>query len=124
MRLLTTCLLACAILLSGCAVPLSTGLGSLPAPLNSTKADETALTAGWSAYDALVLAVQLGIAAGKLERGSPKALKALELMDSIERTLDLATAARKAGSAKTFDDLIVQASTLQKLALALVKSEN
>lgn len=118
--------LACACLLAGCTFGgLTTPPPSTPAAVDVKPGTPAyALKLAWSAYDALLYAVDVLVLTGKLERGSPKALKVKGYLDAIEKSLDLAGAAL---SAKTPEDalaLVVQANTLTKLALDLAREEN
>lgn len=117
--------LACACLLAGCT------LGGLATPPSTPSAVDVkpgtpayALKLAWSAYDALLYAVDALVLTGKLERGSPKALKVKGYLEAIEKSLDLAGAALSAKTPQDALALVVQANTLTKLALDLAREEN
>lgn len=108
-------ILVAALALSACTLP-SFSLGgatTAPAPLAATTIDDTALSAAWKAFDAVLDAIDLWKAAKPSVKGTPQAIAVADAIDKTTHFLTAAEAAAAAGSTK--DYLVALANAKQAL---------
>jgi hypothetical protein len=107
--ILAVALTACAPTLESTGPP-GSGLGNPPAPLNATTLDDTAINVAFETFDVALYAIEGLQAAGTLARNSPRALAVQAGVIQVQKWLNIASAAQKAGSASSYTSALSEAS--------------
>jgi hypothetical protein len=109
---------ALAMPLAGCATTLPPSAGQAPAPLASTRIDDTALEAADKAFDAFLDGINLAKdicksstagACGIVATGSPSALKIADAIDKVNQALAAADLLADAGSTTSYLEALAKA---------------
>jgi hypothetical protein len=107
-----------ALSLTACGPEKGLNIAAAPAPLAATSIDEDVVSVGFEAFDMALYAVDALVAAGKIVKGSPRALDIKSKIAFGKNALNAARAAQKAGNTTSYSEALAEAGE----ALRLVKT--